>query len=193
MAYCTTVAFHWDFNKLICVERWPANPTPPFCIYWVLDLGKMAPSPNSVAHARVCSWTGWAQIQTAGSKRMLLLDQETQRKSYLFHCRIDGPNSEGRWVRAVDSQMQTDKFRLILCFTESLGIIHLISLLEFLLLRDGWIAQKEPRGAEGLQPSVYSLLWLCAGLISMIKIWSLHFSISLDFCWITVFHITLFF
>lgn len=30
----------------------------------------------------------------ARSKRMLLLDQETQRQSDLFHCRIDGSIQE---------------------------------------------------------------------------------------------------
>lgn len=66
----------------------------------------MVLSPNWVARAHVCSWTGLAQAQMTPSKRMLLLDLASQRQNGLFHCRVDGPNSEGRRVRGVDSQMQ---------------------------------------------------------------------------------------
>lgn len=58
---------------------------------------------------------GLVEIKYNGSKRFLLLDQETQRQNDLFHVGlIDGVNLEGRGVRGGDSQMQADKFRMIL-------------------------------------------------------------------------------
>lgn len=50
----------------------------------------MVLSPNWVARAHVCSWTGLAQAQMTPSKRMLLLDLASQRQNGLFHCRVDG-------------------------------------------------------------------------------------------------------
>lgn len=64
---------------------------------------------------------GLVEIKYKWSKKLLLQND-------LFHVGlIDGANLEGRGVRGGDSQMQADRFRMILWFTELLWIIHLIS------------------------------------------------------------------